>query len=333
MGDYSEAAIRRMLERGARSAGGACGGDDLMAAYLEGRLAEGERRRFEEHASGCPECLQVMGLAMKLAPAPGESGAAAAGRRAAARKTLFRISIPLTAVAAAAVLVVAGTVVLYMVRDAGRAPVRISEVRTAPLVEPDLPPPAQLARVAAPAAGGGSAPPGAALTGVRDKSHAALEPASTPGAGKAVKAEPPAVMVPREPQEAALSRAQADEASAGEAIVIRALLAQAPGREQAAAPAAGQAVQRMLPEQAENVARGDLRVPGKIAVKGRTFQDRGAYWVDDECAAMPGAEILEVRPDTKEYREIMASYPEIRSLLAGGKSVVLCLNGRIYVLR
>lgn len=330
MGDHSDAAIRRMLERSAKTASKPCGADDLVAAYLEGVLENEERRRFEEHASSCPNCLRVLGMAMKLAPAPDDAEAEPAEMLAPDRKTLFRISIPIAAVAAAAVLVIAGAVVLNRIRDAGGGQERISEVRTIPGIERERSLPAGPSPAGAASSGAASASPGAALTGMRDRSPAVRD--STPTLGAAAPAQP-AAPARREPPEVALSSAPTAETSAEDAMVIRALLARTPGRGPAAAPTAGQAAQRMLLEQADTGARSDFHTSGKIAIKGRTFQGRGAYWVDDECLAIPGAEIVEIRPDTKEYQEIMASYPEIRGLLAAGKSVVLCLDGRICVLR
>ncbi len=34
-----------------------CGNEELLAAYIDGRLAESDRRIFERHLSGCPSCL------------------------------------------------------------------------------------------------------------------------------------------------------------------------------------------------------------------------------------------------------------------------------------
>jgi hypothetical protein len=67
--------------------------------------------------------------------------------------------------------------------------------------------------------------------------------------------------------------------------------------------------------------------------KDRTFYDRGAYWVDGDCAKAPAAEIVEIKPDSQEFQDIVAYYPEIHQLLTPGKAVLLYWNGKICVLR
>lgn len=68
-------------------------------------------------------------------------------------------------------------------------------------------------------------------------------------------------------------------------------------------------------------------------IKDRTFYDRDTYWVDGECAKAPASEIVEIKSDSQEFRDILASYPEIRQLLTPAKGVLLYWNGKICVLR
>jgi hypothetical protein len=103
--------MRDILRRDKGGENGACAGESAVAAYLEGALTAAERNRFEQHASLCTACQELIGLSIKMSEeaAGGEVVTAEATRSG--RTVLFRLSIPVIGLAVAGLFVVAGVLV------------------------------------------------------------------------------------------------------------------------------------------------------------------------------------------------------------------------------
>src|SRR5262245_18440095 len=78
-----DSALRKALAGQATKGSRDCPDQNIVAMYLEGRLDAAQRADYEGHASSCPQCRQVLALAMKLADVPeNEPGAALSAGRA-----------------------------------------------------------------------------------------------------------------------------------------------------------------------------------------------------------------------------------------------------------
>jgi len=91
-----DSAIRQALGRTPPESSGSCPDPNMTAAYLENRLTDDEMAAFETHASDCPQCRELLALAMKLEEKPGTGPSVI---EPAVRRYLFRISIPVSALA------------------------------------------------------------------------------------------------------------------------------------------------------------------------------------------------------------------------------------------
>jgi hypothetical protein len=90
--------IRKSLSAGVRSPEDHSVNDNLMAAYLESNLSTEEASAFEAHVADCAVCQETLAVALKLGPPEDAPGGELAS--APSKKTLFRISIPIPAIAA-----------------------------------------------------------------------------------------------------------------------------------------------------------------------------------------------------------------------------------------
>jgi hypothetical protein len=114
---HVDSAIRQALGGNRAEKGGACPDRNLTAAYLENRLRDDERAVFESHAADCATCRQVLALAMTLEEDPDSVPAV---RQPSSSKLLFRISIPVSALA----LIVAGVAVGILSLRSPKTPMR-----------------------------------------------------------------------------------------------------------------------------------------------------------------------------------------------------------------
>jgi hypothetical protein len=131
---YVDSAIRQALGRSQAENSGACPDQNQAAAYLEGRLRDDDKRAFEAHAADCEVCRQVLALALRLEE---ESEAVNAIRAHSSRRVLFRISIPVSALA----LIVAGVAIGILFLRSSKTPDKI--MPTAQITELRAPAPVQ----------------------------------------------------------------------------------------------------------------------------------------------------------------------------------------------
>jgi hypothetical protein len=100
---YVDGALRRVLASRRVDVPEACPDANMLAAYLEARLSPDEATRFEEHASDCRNCQEMLALSLTLA----EGEAEIAAQTAPAPQGFSYRSSPLrVALAAVAVLTV-----------------------------------------------------------------------------------------------------------------------------------------------------------------------------------------------------------------------------------
>jgi hypothetical protein len=131
---YVDSAIRQALGRSQAESSGACPDHNQAAAYLEGRLRDDDTAAFEAHAADCAACRQVLALALKLEE---ESWAVNAIHAHSSKRLLFRISIPVSALA----LIVAGIAIGMLFLRSSKTPDKI--VPTAQITELREPAPVQ----------------------------------------------------------------------------------------------------------------------------------------------------------------------------------------------
>lgn len=131
---YVDSAIRQALGRSQAESSAACPDHNQAAAYLEGRLRDDDAAAFEAHAADCAACRQVLALALKLEE---ESWAVNASHAHSSKRLLFRISIPVSALA----LIVAGIAIGMLFLRSSKTPDKI--VPTAQITELRAPAPVQ----------------------------------------------------------------------------------------------------------------------------------------------------------------------------------------------
>lgn len=193
-----EGAIRRILHRRSDGSTGACPDENLFAAYLENRLAPPETARFEEHASNCSVCQEVLGLSLRLAQQETRAAVAAASESGA---SLFRSS-RLRLVLGAAFALTAGVILFQSARDSSLLPTKpqVAQRESKPGISGG--PQAQLKSLeAATAASDSISKLGTAVAGQKDAPEAAgmefrarVNPAKP--AAEALPAAPAAANVP-----------------------------------------------------------------------------------------------------------------------------------------
>ncbi len=121
-------AIRKVLGRQTPGTTSACPDENLLAAYLERSLSDQEMSRVENHVSQCAPCLELLALSMKTSDEePLQAPGMPASRE---RKSLFRFSVPLAAIA---VLVIGvGVATLFLLTREFRKPERTEVARQMP---------------------------------------------------------------------------------------------------------------------------------------------------------------------------------------------------------
>jgi len=89
--------IQKMLSERLRGPSERCPDDSTAAAYLEAGLTRRERAAFEAHVSECRACQEVLALSLRLQDPAG-------------KRILFRVSVPIPALAALIIAVVLSAV-------------------------------------------------------------------------------------------------------------------------------------------------------------------------------------------------------------------------------
>lgn len=123
--------IRKAASTQMRKLPEGCADENIIAAYLERRLSPPETAAFEEHASQCASCQEILALSMKL-QVP-EALAQAAEEKSTRKRTLFHFSIPIPVLGSALVVII---LVAVLFRIFNESPKDISGLQTAELHTP-----------------------------------------------------------------------------------------------------------------------------------------------------------------------------------------------------
>jgi hypothetical protein len=132
-----DSALRKALAGRVTKGSGDCPDENIVTMYLESRLDPAQRAHYERHASSCPQCRQVLALAMKLAAVDENQPSAAVS----AGQTHLSLRFWFPASAVALVVLAIGVLVFQQMRgprqDAEIAEYRTSASREAqPAVDP-----------------------------------------------------------------------------------------------------------------------------------------------------------------------------------------------------
>src|SRR5687768_18197553 len=103
--DPVDTAIRKALAGIKPDPKGNCPDDNLVAAYLEGGLSAPERVYFEDHASNCVNCQELVALSTKLLDAENTQDLPAKTSPHRGRSVLFRFPLPALALLLVAVAI------------------------------------------------------------------------------------------------------------------------------------------------------------------------------------------------------------------------------------
>jgi hypothetical protein len=228
-----DSALRKAVAGRVTQGAGDCPDENIVTMYLEGRLDPPQRGDYELHASNCPQCRQILALAIKLAATDeNEPRAAVSAGRA---QLSFRVWFARLAVA----LVVLAIGVLFFYETKGRRKdAEIAEYRPSasrevqPVVEPaarpgdSSPPVSGLRQDASPkpqmssARSKNAVPASKALTGTgtqAGKTRDELASESPPSRGALSHAAPGSV-VPRAEGQRAESQKEARAGLAGSSV-------------------------------------------------------------------------------------------------------------------
>lgn len=130
-GNVPDKVMRDIFRHGKVGAGSACAGEGTVAAYFEGTLTAAERLSFEQHASVCLDCQELIGLTIKMSEEAAGREAEGADMAPSQRTVLFRLSIPVVGLAIAGFFVVAGVVVFRNAfkADRGAPALQVADAR------------------------------------------------------------------------------------------------------------------------------------------------------------------------------------------------------------
>ncbi len=364
--------LRRALTRAPDQPATVCPDDNTIAAYLDSALPREQRSAFEEHASRCPSCREVLGLALSAgAPSEPATRAAAAAHGVSPLNWLWR-----PAFATAALALVAVVAALVLVRTGKEPSFKQEEV-----AQSQVPAPPAESRKDAPAQG-----PSARLSAER---YRAVSPDTAPKETQAVVRdhEKPADEMPaaseakgdlreqnelRPPAAPAASVAPKDAVTDTGAVgatatgVVAGASPSAPGpqdvRREAAVsgelamqksarlsaagahpqPALAPARSVSLRQAAGMAPAGAVRDLASADPTANPYPRRAAgditfyrvedYWVDGRCARNPEAPVVEAREGSPELRSLLGALPDLSALKGPGTRVVVCHDGKIWVL-
>ena len=340
-----------------------CPDDNTVAAYLDAALTPEQKSGFEQHASTCASCRELLGLAISLGGpevAPVVEPAAELGRR-----PLWNWRIhPATALAVLSIIAVGAAVLLVRTGKqeppkqiaSVQAPARtestdtlsahLSENRAAQdkavieeRREPQAPALRRVKERSVPQAPAASAPVGEfkskAPAEAESGQPAAVVPMQTGavGAAKAVAGPPPSGK--EEPGGAARRDATVSEEMALQEVsqlnaADESRPAAAPSR-----PAAYRWAPGPLPAEAIRTLgeadRSAIPYP-RQTVGELLFYRVGAYWIDSRCIDGRQAPVLELKSDSSELRSILSSLPDLSRLKAAGVRVMVSHEGKTWVL-
>src|SRR5688572_11453371 len=103
--DPVDTAIRKSLSGVKSDPKGSCPDDNIVAAYLEGVLSSPEKSHFEEHASSCLNCQELVALSTKLLDPESDQLSPAKTLPYRVQRRLFRFPIPALALLLVAVAI------------------------------------------------------------------------------------------------------------------------------------------------------------------------------------------------------------------------------------
>jgi hypothetical protein len=341
--------IRKTVSTGMREPSSECADENVMAAYLEGNLSAQEKAAFEDHASRCSSCQEILALSMKLQNP--EATERVSREKSAGKRTLFRFSIPIPVLGGVAVIVL--IVVLFRFFSDSQQKLSTPQVaelhspaREAEVMKPNAPIPEPMENksnlVQEPPAARMSVPEeklkGAALSEVQTdrqtippaapivKTEEAKTVESRDLVGETKVAELPATEVAA----AAHSRsnekldapsslgAASDQMDKLQDLALNAVLPPPPSLKPQKAKAAESAVLRTRSD-----ATGSRQIGEKVF-----YRDSG-IWTDRQCAEHPDDPVIEIKNEAPDYKSILEQYPGLRDLLPAK----IYWNGKTYLLR
>ncbi len=338
-----DASIDRLIKKiapGRVRRGSACPMDEnTVAAYLEDRLDSSERADFENHASDCALCQEILALSMKIQET--EPAAQTVGEVSSRKNVFFRLLKPVPVLGTVFICALL-LMLFYGVLDDSQQKLQKSQVA-------EVRAPAREAQTEEPSAFRGDLEPdqadlkrakkslNAPLLEKRMEETASLLPkeprasdeiASRPSISNEIASPPPAVSAMRiretEPQEVAIQKADEGIPHRGEQPISPPVLSAAKSQI-SFAQGLGQAA---FPEdKTEKMEQAETAKSKKLGDKN--FYPVSGYWMDKECTEHPEAEILEITSKEPEFESILARYPELADLLP----VCIYWEGKNYVLR
>jgi hypothetical protein len=320
---HFDKAVRKALPGGAPSP---CPDENLMAAYLDGVLSGQDRERFEDHASQCASCREVLAMAIEMAEQSSDAPPLRAFRRPA-----FRFFIPAT-VAAGIVLAVATGILLLQTFREGETP-QSAAVRPG---TPDRDARQKSLLETAP-----SAPSGSARAAAHAGATAAREKEVVPPVGP----RPSPLRAPEgRPLVAEESRAtdaaappEGNRAAAGErrkASAYAARLDHPIAQRPSAPPTEGKPAES-APEDvvAMSAGLGQSRDSAAVRKVGElTFRLAGGYWLDSRCGDQKEDAARLVAADADALAGILKEHPGLKALVDTGTPVIVRYQDRNYVL-
>ena len=342
-----DTAIRKSLSGIKSDPRGSCPDDNIVAAYLEGVLSSPEKSHFEEHASSCLNCQELVALSTKLLDPESDQLSPAKTLPHRGQRGLFRF--PITALALLLVTVAIGIIFREersKQREAENTPTLSAssapkdQVTSTEAPKLDQAPPP---RAAGEQAARGKAKERSDKSGLRDSEKpAAVPPVSEPKS--AVLRDGPDDFRTREKRSETLAGLKKNEgfavptARTGGLEMQTLPVGQAGGEVSLRNAIAGLSQQRRQQEGDSNKA---AQSADRVAIVGgnvqrvigkRVFQLASGYWIDTQCAEHPGSDIVEINAESPEYVDIRRESPEIEELRTSGVPIMVYSKSKIYVI-
>ncbi len=344
-----------------------CPDDNTIAAYLDSTLGREQKSVFEEHASTCPACRELLGLAMGFgAPADPIVTPASSAPRGMPWHWLFR---PAFATAALAVVALVAAVVLF--RTGAEQPSKQERFPSAQAPAAPKPPvPVQVPETLSARLSTGqnrAALPGEAAKQTQPSNDSRVKDLAAQAAlGSESKGDRPAEGKPQQPAApagamdaatmagtiggvsaptgpplptAGPERVRRDAAVSEEMEVQRvARLATAEAPRSAPTPARSVALRQVAGQSAADAVRslaaaGPASIPYPLQTVGEiSFYRVGAYWVDRRCSQNPEAPVIEVAADSPELRSILDGLPDLAVLKTPGTRLLVYHGEKTWLL-
>ncbi len=358
---YVDRAIRRALGQDKTERVGACPDHNLLAAYLEGHLNGCEKEALEAHAAECPTCQHVLALAEQIAEEPDSEALFTYHPK---KKLLFRISIPISALALTGAAVAIGVFFLRISKQPTTQPpvAQTAELHAPAQVAP--PPPANLLKNEPLPGRSQTQRPDAEKSPIRQRATALKEKETGP-ALKMPTQQPPLAATPvaatqiadlpaEKPETRRLAAARVDyaparnenvnadqvmpaKAAAGGVAggVVGGVIGGVSREPQARELQKVAALSMSMTETPRDAVLESSREQGQAdasrwkKVADRGFRFIGGYWVDEQCSKNVNAAISETKEGAPEFEEILKLYPDLRAL----RPAVIFWKEKIWVLR